>query len=119
MDGKVKGTTGALTLEMARIEELKMLPSNAKIHSQKHIDKIVKSIKEFGFKQLILITTDSFIIAGHCRYAVGKKLEYKLKKPFDVLVDLDYRSNWLATVDNVKTKILLLNEEIFIPELAL
>ncbi len=25
----------------------------------------------------------------------GKKLEYKLKKPFDVLAGLDYRSNWL------------------------
>ena len=42
MDGKVKGTTGALTLEMVKIAELKMLPSNAKIHSQKHIDKIVR-----------------------------------------------------------------------------
>jgi len=27
--------------------------------------------------------------------------------------------SWLAAVDNVKTKILLLNEDIFIPELAL
>jgi hypothetical protein len=42
MDGKVKGTTGALTLEMVKIEELKMLPSNDKIHSQEHIDKIVR-----------------------------------------------------------------------------
>jgi len=25
----------------------------------------------------------------------GKKLEYTLKKPFDVLVNLGYRSNWL------------------------
>ena len=82
MKGKGKGTTGALTLEMVRIEELKMLPSNAKIHSQKHIDKIVKSIKEFGFKQLILITTDSFIIAGHSRYMVGKKLGFAVLKKF-------------------------------------
>ena len=29
-----------------------------------------------------------------------KKLEYKLKKPFDVLVDLDYRSNWLGREDS-------------------
>jgi len=42
MDGKVKGTTGALTIEMAKIEELKMLQSNAKIHSQEHIDKTVR-----------------------------------------------------------------------------
>jgi len=34
MDGKAKGMTGALTLEMVKIEELKMLPSNDKIHSR-------------------------------------------------------------------------------------
>ena len=42
MKGKVKGTTGALTLEMVKIAEIKMLPSNAKIHSRQHIDKIVR-----------------------------------------------------------------------------
>jgi len=26
----------------------------------------------------------------------GKKLEFEIKKPFDVLVNLDYRSNWLG-----------------------
>ena len=30
----------------------------------------------------------------------GKKLEFVLKKPFDVLVNLDYRSNWLAKKDS-------------------
>ena len=34
MKGKVKGTTGVLTLEMVRIEKLKMPLSNAKIHSR-------------------------------------------------------------------------------------
>ena len=29
------------------------------------------------------------------------------------------RSDWLATVDKVRTRILLLNKDIFIPELAL
>ncbi len=28
----------------------------------------------------------------------GKKLEYTLKKPFDALIDLDYRSIWLSIV---------------------
>jgi hypothetical protein len=32
MDDRVRGTTGALTLEVVKIEELKMLPLNAKIH---------------------------------------------------------------------------------------
>jgi len=30
-----------------------------------------------------------------------------------------YKESWLATVDDVKTKILLLSEEIIIPELTL
>ena len=34
----------------------------------------------------------------------GKKLEYKLKKPFDVLVELDYRSNWLGILNTFRTK---------------
>jgi len=34
MKGRVKGTTGALTLEMVKIAEIKMLPSNAKLHRQ-------------------------------------------------------------------------------------
>ena len=33
----------------------------------------------------------------------GKKLEYTLRKPFDVLVNLDYRSNWLCFLDEVRT----------------
>jgi len=34
----------------------------------------------------------------------GKKLEFELKKPFDVLVNLDYCSNWLARVAKFRTK---------------
>ncbi len=52
----------------------------------------------------------------------GKKLEYKLKKPFDVLINLNNcqkRFMWLASVGDVKTRILLLNGEIIIPELTL
>ena len=47
MDGMVRGMTGALTLEMVKVEELKMLPSNAKIHSQEHIDKVVKPLARY------------------------------------------------------------------------
>ena len=42
MKGKVKGKTGALTLEMVKIAEIKMLPSKAKIHGRQYIDKIAR-----------------------------------------------------------------------------
>ncbi|MDP3011388.1 MAG: hypothetical protein Q8N27_01605 [Candidatus Hydromicrobium sp.] len=52
----------------------------------------------------------------------GKTLEFELKKPFDVLVNLQNcknRSEWLAPIRNVRTKLLILNEDIFKPELSL
>jgi len=33
----------------------------------------------------------------------GQKLEYTLNKPFDVLVNMDYRSDWLARVAKFRT----------------
>jgi hypothetical protein len=41
-----------------------------------------------------------------------------LKKPFEVLFNLDYRPNWLGIVYKVRTALLGLNEDIFIPELG-
>jgi len=34
----------------------------------------------------------------------GKNLEFELKKPFDALVNLDYRSNWLGILNTFRTK---------------
>ena len=101
--------TGSLTLEMVKIAEIKMFPSNAKIHSQKHIDKIVKSIKEFGFKQLILITTDSFIIAGHYRYTVGKKLGFPVYKKH---LEGSYKMKTIKIIiDNEEIKTIKVNDQ--------
>lgn len=49
----------------------------------------------------------------------GQNLEYTLNKPFDVLVKMDYRSEWLGIVDKVKTNLLGFSGGIFIPELNL
>ena len=52
----------------------------------------------------------------------GKTLEFELKKPFDVLVNLQNcknRSNWLAIANKVRTRIIYSDRDIFIPELSL
>ncbi|GAJ02339.1 unnamed protein product, partial [marine sediment metagenome] len=48
----------------------------------------------------------------------GKKLEFKLRKPFDVLVNLDYRSNWLGILNTFRT-IYYQNIIEFIPQIKL
>lgn len=47
------------------INELKPYKNNAKKHPQNQIDKIKKSIEEFGFNDPIAIDENNVIIEGH------------------------------------------------------
>lgn len=51
------------------------------------VDKVAASIKEFGFKQPIVVTSEMVIIAGHTRFLAAKKLKLK-KVPVVVAKDL-------------------------------
>src|SRR5262245_8793461 len=51
------------------------------------IDAVAASIKEFGFKQPIVVDTDGVIVAGHTRMKAAKKLGIK-KVPVVVASDL-------------------------------
>lgn len=57
------------------ISELKPYAQNAKLHPAEQITHIANSIKEFGFKQPIVIDTQGEVIAGHGRLEAAKKLK--------------------------------------------
>lgn len=42
--------------------------------NSRSIDKVAKSIQEFGFLQPIVCDADGVILAGHTRYAAAQKL---------------------------------------------
>ena len=56
------------------ISKLKPYENNARTHSEKQVEKIAKSIEEFGFINPVLIDSDYGIIAGHGRVEGAKKL---------------------------------------------
>ena len=60
----------------SEIEVSKLIPyvNNARTHSDEQISQIAASIKEFGFRNPILIDGDNGIIAGHGRVMAAKKL---------------------------------------------
>jgi len=62
-----------LKIEMLSIEELVPYSKNAR-HNEKAVDKVASSIKEFGFKNPIIIDANNEIIAGHTRLLAAKKL---------------------------------------------
>lgn len=59
------------------IEILKPYLKNNKKHSEKQIQKVAKSIKEFGWQQPIVCDKQNTVIIGHCRLEAAKKLGIK------------------------------------------
>ena len=56
------------------IDDLRPYAHNPKTHPEAQIDKIARSIEEFGFLVPILIDGDNSIIAGHGRLLAARKL---------------------------------------------
>lgn len=65
-----------MEIEQIKLKEIKQYENNAKLHPKKQIDRIVRSIEEFGFNDPIAIDENNMIIEGHGRYLALKKLKY-------------------------------------------
>ena len=63
-----------MKIETRKITDLKPYAHNPKTHPEEQVDKIARSIEEFGFLVPILIDADNSIIAGHGRILAAKKL---------------------------------------------
>ena len=66
-----------MKIELADINTIKPYPNNPRKLSDIAIEKVSKSIKEFGFRQPIVVDKDRIIVVGHTRYRASKKLGYK------------------------------------------
>lgn len=63
-------------MKVVELETDKLIPYewNNKIHDVTQVDRIANSIKEFGFKNPILVDKNNIIIAWHWRLEAAKKL---------------------------------------------
>lgn len=57
-----------------KTDDLKPYELNAKKHDQRQIDNVAESIRQFGWKQPLVIDKDNTIVIGHCRWEAAKKL---------------------------------------------
>ena len=64
-------------LQNVAIAELKPYERNAKTHSAEQVEKLKKSIEEFGFVSPILIDEEKNVIAGHGRIMAARELGMK------------------------------------------
>jgi len=75
---RVKSPTLPETLRLKniyrKVEDLKPYAGNARTHSEKQIEQIAASIRQFSFVNPVLTDADDGIVAGHGRVAAARKL---------------------------------------------
>lgn len=64
-------------MQEVRIDLLRPYENNAKIHGRDQIEKLKKSIEEFGFLNPCLIDRDYNLIAGHGRVMAARELGFE------------------------------------------
>lgn len=60
-----------------KVKDIKPYDNNPRVISEEAIEKVMASIKEFGFQQPIVVDKDMVIIVGHTRLLASKKLGLK------------------------------------------
>ncbi|MCL1973137.1 MAG: site-specific DNA-methyltransferase [Endomicrobia bacterium] len=63
-----------MKIKKVAVELLKPYKNNARVHNDRQINLIARSIKQFGFTNPILIDKNNRVIAGHGRLLAAKKL---------------------------------------------
>jgi ParB-like chromosome segregation protein Spo0J len=66
----------SFTVEYISPEALIPYENNSRKHSEMQLEKIVSSIKEFGFNNPVLIDDDNGVIAGHGRLDAAKRIGF-------------------------------------------
>jgi site-specific DNA-methyltransferase (adenine-specific) len=63
-----------MQVEYVPIDSIKPYEKNAKKHPDEQVEHIANSIKEFGFRQPLVIDKDNVVVIGHGRLLAAKKL---------------------------------------------
>jgi len=66
-----------MQIEIIEISKLKPHPKNPRVHPDSALDRLTRSIKEFGWTNPILVSADGFILAGHARLKAAEKAGLK------------------------------------------
>jgi DNA modification methylase len=61
-------------IKTVRLDALKPHPKNPRTHPDAMLEKLIRSIKEFGFTNPVLIDADNRILAGHARCKAAEKM---------------------------------------------
>ena len=76
-----------MKIAMLPIEDVKPYARNPRRNDGKAVEKVAASIREFGFRQPIVVDRDMVVVAGHTRLKAAQALGLK-RIPVHVAADL-------------------------------
>ena len=76
-----------MQIKLAEISTIKPYENNPRKLSEQAIQKVSLSLKEYGFRQPIVVDKNMVIVAGHTRYRASKKLGLK-QVPISIIDNL-------------------------------
>lgn len=75
-----------MKIELRSFQSIRPYPGNPRLNDDA-VEVVASSIREFGFRQPIVVDGDGVIICGHTRYEAALKLRLE-KVPVQVAKDL-------------------------------
>lgn len=87
--------------EMWEIERVLPYAKNAKIHTDAQVEKIAASIKEFQFRQPIVVDEAGVVLAGHGRRLAAIKLGMK-KVPVNIVTSMSEKQKAAYRINDNK-----------------
>ena len=103
-----------MNVELTPINQLVPFEKNPKIHSEDQINRIVRSIREFGWANPILaLKENKMVIAGHARLKAARKMNLSevpvifLDMPYEKAIAYVMADNKLADMAEWDNKLLL------------
>lgn len=63
-----------MDIKMVKIDDIVPYENNAKKHPDDQVEHIANSIKEFGFRQPLVIDQNNVVVIGHGRLLAAKRL---------------------------------------------
>jgi len=78
--------TETFDIELRKIDSIRPYESNPRVNDQA-VDAVAASLKEFGFRQPIVVDADGVIIVGHTRWKAAKRLGLAMA-PVHIATDL-------------------------------
>ena len=108
---------GKIQIEYRSIESILPYEKNPRVNDEA-VPAVMESIKEFGFKIPIVLTTDNVIVAGHTRIKAAKQLGMK-EVPCVIADDLsEEQIKAFRLADNKSAEIATWDEELLQQELS-